>query len=194
MPSRNLHLPMAPAGLIVDRHEVGPDGLIVHAHGGGTSGTCPGCGMLSGSVHSRYVRSPRDFPAYGRGLIIRLTARRFRCSVSSCDRRTFVEQFASVVIAARARRTIRLDYLVHCIGVVLGGRPGERLTERLSMPVSADTLLRTLRRRSAPTRRPRRSSASMTLLGGVAIATERSSAISNSAESSTCWPIARSGQ
>ncbi len=52
MPSRNLHLPMAPAGLIVDRHEVGPDGLIVHAHGGGTSGTCPGCGMLSGSVHS----------------------------------------------------------------------------------------------------------------------------------------------
>lgn len=151
MPSRNLHLPMAPAGLIVDRHEVGPDGLIVHAHGGGASGTCPGCGMLSGSVHSRYVRSPRDFPAYGRGLIIRLTARRFRCSVSSCDRRTFVEQFASGVIAARARRTIRLDYLVHCIGVVLGGRPGERLTERLAMPVSADTLLRTLRRRSAPT-------------------------------------------
>ncbi len=34
---------------------------------------------------------------------------------------------------------------------VLGGRPGERLTERLSIPVSADTLLRTLRRRSAPT-------------------------------------------
>ncbi len=141
---------MTPAGLIVDRHEVGADGLIVHAHGGEACGTCPGCGSLSASVHSRYVRSPRDFPAFGRGLVIRLTTRRFRCSVLSCDRKTFVEQFAPEVIVARARRTTRLDHLVHCIGFVLGGRPGERLCDRLSMPVSADTLLRTLRRRSAP--------------------------------------------
>ena len=102
-------------------------------------------------MHSRYVRSPQDFPAFGRGLIIRLTTRRFRCVVPSCDRKTFAEQFASSVIVARSRRTSRLDRLVHCIGVVLGGRPGERLAERLSMPVSADTLLRTLRRHSAPT-------------------------------------------
>ena len=147
----SLQLSMAPAGLIVDRHEVGPDGLIVHAHGEEASGTCPGCGSLSSSVHSRYIRWPRDFPASGRQLVIRLTARRFRCSAPSCDRKTFVERFAPDVIAARARRTSRLDRLVHCIGVALGGRPGERLTERLSMPVSADTLLRTLRRRSAPT-------------------------------------------
>jgi transposase len=151
MSSRSANLPMTPSGLIVDRHEVGSHGLIVHAHGGEACGTCPGCGSVSASVHSRYVRSPRDFPAYGRGLIIRLTARRFRCSIPSCDRKTFVERFAPDVIAARGRRTSRLDRLVHCIGVVLGGRPGERMAERLSMPVSADTLLRTLRRRSAPT-------------------------------------------
>jgi len=138
----------------VDRHDVGPDGLIVHAHGEEASGTCPGCGVLSASVHSRYVRSPRDFPAYGRELVIRLTVRRFRCSVPSCNRKTFVEPFAPDVIAARARRTSRLDRLVHCIGVVLGGRPGERLTERLSMPVSADTLLRTLRCQIASKRDP----------------------------------------
>ena len=148
---RNRHLPMTPAGLIVDCHEAGPDGLIVHAHGGDVSGKCPGCGSLSVSVHSRYVRSPRDVPAFGRGLIIRLTTRRFRCAVPSCDRKTFAERFAPEVIATRARRTSRLDCLVHGIGVVLGGRPGERLSERLSMPVSADTLLRTLRRRSAST-------------------------------------------
>ena len=151
MSSPSLKLPMTPAGLIVDRHEAGPDGLIFYAHGREASGTCPGCGSLSASVHSRYVRSPRDFPACGRGLIIRLTACRFRCSLSSCDRKTFVERFAPDVIAARGRRISRLDHLVHCIGVVLSGRPGERRAERLSMPVSADTLLRTLRRRSAPT-------------------------------------------
>ena len=52
---------------------------------------------------------------------------------------------------AHARRTSRLDRLVHGIGIALGGRPGERLAARLSMPVSADTLLRTLRRHCAPT-------------------------------------------
>jgi len=53
--------------------------------------------------------------------------------------------------AREAEGVRRPDLLVHCIGVVLGGRPGERLTERLSMPVSADTLLRILQRRSDPT-------------------------------------------
>ncbi len=105
------HSLVTPAGLIVDRHEVGPDYLIVHAHGREASGTCPGCGTMSSSVHSRYIRSPRDFPAYGRRLMIRLTARRFRCSVSLCDRKTFVEQFRPDVIASRARRTSRLDFL-----------------------------------------------------------------------------------
>ncbi|MCW6512930.1 ISL3 family transposase [Lichenifustis flavocetrariae] len=151
MSSRSSYISMTPSGLIVDRHDVGPVGLIVHAHGGEASGRCPGCGSLSASVHSRYVRSPRDVPAFGRGLVIRLTARRFRCAVPSCDRKTFAEQFAPEIILARSRRTSRLDCLVNCIGVVLGGRPGERLAERLSIPVSADTLLRTPRRRSAPT-------------------------------------------
>jgi len=41
--------------------------------------------------------------------------------------------------------------LTHAIALVLGGRPRERLAERLSIPVSADTLLRLLRRRAAPT-------------------------------------------
>ena len=90
-------------------------------------------------------------PAFGRGLIIRLVTRRFRCPLPSCDRKTFAEQFGSEVITAHARCTSRLDRLVHAIGVALGGRPGECLAARLSMPVSADTLPRTLRRHFAPT-------------------------------------------
>ena len=46
--------------------------------------------------------------------------------------------------------TSRLDVLTHAVALVLGGRPGERLAQRLAMPVSADTLLRLLRRRAAP--------------------------------------------
>ena len=35
-------------------------------------------------------------------------------------------------------RTSRLDVLTHAIALALGGRPGERLAGRLSMPVTAD--------------------------------------------------------
>ena len=69
----------------------------------------------------------------------------------ACDRRIFTERFSRDAIEAHARRTSRLNTLVHAIALVLGGRPGERLAERLAMPVSADTLLRLLRRRAAPT-------------------------------------------
>ena len=82
---------------------------------------------------------------------MRLTARRFRCRNAACERRVFTERFAPDLIQPHARRTARLDGLTHAVALVLGGRPGERLTERLSIPVSADTLLRLLRRRAPPT-------------------------------------------
>ena len=78
-------------------------------------------------------------------------ARRFRCLQASCERRIFTERFSRDIIDPYARRTSRLDALTHMIALVLGGRPGERLADRLAMPVSADTLLRLLRRRAAPT-------------------------------------------
>jgi transposase len=148
MPS-NHYLPLTPAGLIVDRHEIAADCLIMHAHGAAVAGTCPGCGSVSALIHSRYIRSAGDLPAHGRRLMIRLTARRFRCCAGTCDRKTFAERFSDNVIAVRAQRTCRLDRLIHSVGVALGGKPGKRLAERLSIPVSADTLLRLLRRRAA---------------------------------------------
>ena len=46
-----------------------------------------------------------------------------------------------------ARRTTRLDSIVHHLGLALGGRPAASLARRLLIPVSKDTLLRTVRRR-----------------------------------------------
>ncbi len=69
---------------------------------------------------------------------------------SACERRIFTERFPQDLIQAHARRTSRLDVLTHAIALALGGRPGERLAGRLSMPVGADTLLRLLRRRAVP--------------------------------------------
>ena len=150
MSHRAVPLKLVPPGLLVDRHEIGIDGIVVHAHGAAATSACPACGLASSSVHSRYGRILGDFPAHGRRLRIRLAARRFRCRNSACERRIFTERFPQDLIQAHARRTSRLDVLTHAIGLALGGRPGERLALRLSMPVGADTLLRLLRRRAVP--------------------------------------------
>ena len=44
-----------------------------------------------------------------------------------------------------------MESVVHRLGLALGGRPGHSLAERLAIPVSKDTLLRTVRRRAVPT-------------------------------------------
>jgi len=72
-------LKLVPTGLIVDHHEIGTDGITVHAHGASGTSPCPACGRPSSSVHSRYLRTLGDLPAHGRRLRIRLKARRFRC-------------------------------------------------------------------------------------------------------------------
>ena len=151
MSHRTVPLKLVLSGLLVDRHEIGVDGIVVHAHSASATSACPGCGLPSSSIHSRYKRSLGDLPAHGRRLRIRLTARRFRCRNAACERRVFTERFAPDLIQTHARRTSRLDVLTHAIALALGGRPGERLAGRLSMPVSADTLLRLLRRRAPPT-------------------------------------------
>jgi len=52
------------------------------------------------------------------------------------------------VLAVRSRRTTRLEYIVHHLGLALGGRPAAGFARRLMLPVSNDTLLRVVRRRA----------------------------------------------
>jgi hypothetical protein len=53
-----------------------------------------------------------------------------------------------------ARRTARLDHIVHHLGLALGGRPAASFSQRLMLPVSKDTLLRMVRRRARVLRDP----------------------------------------
>jgi transposase len=90
------------------------------------------------------------------GLWVRLVllARRFRCEDATCARRIFAERFDADVLAPWSRRTGRLDRIVHCLALALGGRPAASFARRLMMPVSNDTLLRVVRRRGTPTFTP----------------------------------------
>ena len=111
-------------------------------------GVCPSCGTVSRRVHSRYRRRVTDLPLSGRIVQLLVIARRFRCDAVLCGRQIFTERFAEGVLAPSARRTARLDCIVHHLGLALGGRPAASFAKRLMLPVSNDTLLRVVRRRS----------------------------------------------
>lgn len=117
--------------------------------------------------------------------------RRFRCGNEICPREIFAERFGEDIVAPYARRTARLQTIVHHLGLALGGRPGQGLARRLLMPVSKDTLLRTVRAR-APKARP-----ASRVIGIDDWAWKRghrygaSSATWSGARSSTCFPTVR---
>ena len=116
--------------------------------------SCPSCCAVSDRVHSRYPRRLADLPIAGRRAVLMLQARRFRCEAVLCERRIFTERFDDNILKPWARRTARLDQIVHCLAIVLGGRPAASFARRLSIPVSNDTLLRAVRKRGAPSFAP----------------------------------------
>ena len=63
----------------------------------------------------------------------------------ACSQRTFSDQIASIA-RSFARRTSRLGEIVSLLGHVTGGRPADRLSHRLGLGVSDDTVLRQLKK------------------------------------------------
>jgi transposase len=138
---------LIPAGLIIDSSAERDGVVIVSVHAKAHEQACPRCGTLSSRIHSRYVRTATDLPFAGKKVTLQLVTRRFACNALSCPRRIFAERFEGI-IAERARRTSRLECIVHHLGLALGGRPAASFAKRLMMPVSNDTLLRVVRRRA----------------------------------------------
>ena len=137
-------LPLIPAGLVVDRVVTDPERVIITTHLSAGCASCPDCGRSSSRLHSHYVRTLADLPWQGRPVAIKVRARRFRCVTVECPRQIFAERLPSAA-SARARRSRRLGDIQRHIGLAVGGEPGSRLSHRLAMPVSGDTLLRLIR-------------------------------------------------
>jgi transposase len=66
--------------------------------------------------------------------------------VAECQQTIFTERLEATASRPFARRTTRLEGIVHHVGLALGGRPGQSIARRLLLPVSKDTLLRVVRR------------------------------------------------
>ncbi|MCJ2125547.1 ISL3 family transposase, partial [Methylobacterium sp. J-077] len=154
--SRRLHAgAVIPRGLVIDQVEVGAV-LTITARPVAASARCPGCDQSSSRIHSHYTRTLSDLPVAGRRVALNARVRRCRCVGTDCGTRIFAERLGSDLAAAYARRTARLDCIVHHLGVALGGRPAASFARRLMVPASRDTTLRTVRRRAVrPVKRPR---------------------------------------
>ena len=139
-----------PEGLKAERVELDNERVLIHARPVTGGAACPGCGEISRHVHSRYKRRLADLPAHGRHVRLVLSARRFRCRSPLCRTRIFVERFSPEITQPYARRTGRLQELVHHLGIALGGRPAQALASRLLLPVSKDTFLRSVRTAMKP--------------------------------------------
>jgi transposase len=102
---------------------------------------CPVCSQESVRIHSRYTRQPADLPCSGFSVQLHLNIRRFFCDNPACPHRTFTERLPNIV-APFARRTKRLVEAQRAIGFSDGGEAGARLSAKLGMSTSPDTLLR----------------------------------------------------
>jgi transposase len=146
-PHRHHHF-LLPPGLSIERIEIGGMEIVAVARSRLTISECPACGRTSTRIDRRYRRCLAVLSAHGHRVRISLKVRRFRCGALSCRRTIFAEQFDDEITQPFARRTSRLQSVVHHLSLALGGRPGQSLARRLLFPVSKDTLLRAVRSRS----------------------------------------------
>jgi zinc-finger of transposase IS204/IS1001/IS1096/IS1165 len=127
---------LVPSGFVVESAYHDGDRAIITVRPSRGFGQCPSCGTVSRRVHSHYRRRVTDLPLSGRIVQLMVIARRFRCDAVLCGRQIFTERFADDVLAPSARRTTRLDCIVHHLGLALGGRPAAGFAKRLMLPVA----------------------------------------------------------
>lgn len=143
MPTTNT-IPFELPGFEISQVEEYDDLLVIHAHSLALEAICPDCAQVSGRVHSDYTRSPRDLPCNGRRVRLVLGVRRFRCSNTSCARKTFAERIPQIV-PVHGQRTTRLTGVLRAVALEVAAEAGARITQHLKMPMSADTMLRVVR-------------------------------------------------
>jgi transposase len=132
------------AGVSVERIFVAGRSVRIEARVRGRQAVCPGCGVVSWRVHSRYERRLSDTAVAGQEVVIRLSVRRFFCLDASCEKTTFAEQVTGLT-SRYGRRSAGLTGVLQAVALALGGRAGARLSSRLAAEVSRMTLIRLIR-------------------------------------------------
>ena len=137
------HHELLPGGLYLESLSIQTGRVGIRVASGASKSRCPVCGLVSSRVHSRYSRTVSDLPWHGLPVTLEVRARRFFCDEPSCERRIFCERLPDV--AARARKTGRLEETLLAIALELGGRAGARLALELGIVAAGDALLKRIK-------------------------------------------------
>ncbi len=129
-----------PEGLELTSISDTPEELLVCVTSHRSSSLCPLCSTPSSALHSEYSRHARDLPCVGRPIRLLFTVRKFFCRTLTCSRKVFTERLPDF-IAVSSRLTKRLRTAVQEIGFATCGKGGERLGDKLGMPVSDASVL-----------------------------------------------------
>jgi len=129
-----------PEGLEMTSLSDTPDELLVRVISYRSSSPCPHCSTPSSAIHSSYRRHPKDLPCAGRPIRLVFTVRKFFCRNPTCSCKVFTERLPDF-LEASSRLTMRLRTAVQEIGFATGGKGGERLGDKLAMPISEATVL-----------------------------------------------------
>ena len=139
---------LLPRGLKLESLSIETGHVSICVGSGATRCICPVCGHRSARAHSRYHRTVSDLPWHGISVTLKIRARRFFCDDPSCKRKIFCERLPHV--AARDRKTSRLEEALPAIALELGGRAGARLALELGIVAARDTLLRRIKAAPLP--------------------------------------------
>ena len=139
---------LLPKGLHLESLSIEAESVTICVGASGVRSRCPVCGHGSSRAHSRYRRTVSDLPWHGISVTLKVRARRFFCDEPSCERRIFCERLPEV--AARARKTDRLEEALLAIALELGGRAGARLALELGIVAARDTFLRRIKAAPLP--------------------------------------------
>lgn len=119
--------------------------VLVQAHSTVRASPCPACRCWSGRLHGSYRRRLAERPILDKHVVLIVEMRRFKCRNVDCTRRTFSEDIHALA-GRHQRRTRSHSRALHALGLALGGEAAARLAVELGLSISADTMLRELRR------------------------------------------------
>jgi transposase len=138
-----------PAHLRLDQIEITSQTLILSLAVETAEAACPLCQHISHRVHSHYTRTLANLPCAGKALRLLVLVRRFFCKNEGCPRKLFAERLPELT-RVYARRTIRETEALAELGFALGGKAAAALGAFLGLKSSRMTILRILRKTSAP--------------------------------------------
>jgi transposase len=130
-----------PEGLEVTALEMIDEVLTMTAVSTQVHPCCPLCSTPATRVHSHYTRKLADLPCSGQQVRLRVLVHKYFCDMPNCARKIFVERLTPFV-EPWARVTRRLYQIVQIIGLATGGRLGVRVTDRLGIETTRQTILR----------------------------------------------------